>query len=113
MPTKLSHRFEFKADALTTMADAIGEDAYRGGRNGQPSQSIVLGTENRSTARKMLAGMHSPSAEAVATITKRHAANRKIPWTQALAELFEIVEVARDPEATNAGVLLDFAEAAL
>jgi hypothetical protein len=104
MPSKLSHRFKLKPDALQKMADAIGETAYSG-RDGQPSRSIVLGTENRSTARKMLAGLHNPSGEAVATITKRHAANRNIPWPDALVELFDIVEDSHDqPTADDVAV---------
>jgi hypothetical protein len=101
MPATLPHRFRLKPDALDRMADAIGTEAYRGGHDGRPNRTIMLGASARSTASKMLAGIHEPSSDAVATMTKRHAANRNIPWAEALAELFEIVP-ARADDASDA-----------
>jgi hypothetical protein len=103
MPATLPYKFQWKPDGLNRMADAIGPEAYRGGHDGQPNKTIMLGASARSTASRIINGVTEPSGDAVATAAMRHAEKRGIPWEEALAELVVIVPAGRPALTASAG----------
>lgn len=85
--------------ALSKMAAAIGEAAYRrdlGATDGQPSYAILTGTNRTGTGTRLMRG-EAPSIESFAVVSQRYAEAAGIGFWDAAQEMFEPIDEHGNP----------------
>lgn len=91
-PTRTARGIRLREQALDLMAAAIGEDAYRGGKNDRPNYGILTGSNSTGKATRLVGG-ESPAAETIAIVGQRYAAAAGIEdFWQAVGAMFEPVD---------------------
>lgn len=100
-PTRTACGIRLRPDALDRFAAAIGDEAWRGGKNGRPNYAILTGTNRDGQGSRLVRG-ESFTPETLATVGQRYAEAAGIDdfWA-AVAEVFEPVDAQGVPLAPH------------
>lgn len=92
-PTRTARGIRLREQALTLMAEAIGDGAYY---NGRPNYSILTGSNRTGTATRLM--RREPlSIESFTTVTQRYADASGLDFWQAAEAMFEPVDADGAP----------------
>lgn len=96
-PTRIARGIRLRPDALDLFAAAIGEEAWRGGKNGRPNYAILTGTNRDGQGSRLVAG-EAFTTDTLATVGQRYAEAADIDdFWDAVAEVFEPVDAQGVP----------------
>lgn len=112
-PTRTARGIRLRDDALDLMAAALGEEAWRGGKNGRPNYAILTGENRTGIATRLMRG-ESAAPETIAIVSQRYADAAGIEdFWEAAAVMFGPIDAEGRPLPRRRGKRATRAESAL